>query len=315
MRRLTLFKMDIPYREPLRVTGLEFGVSHGTPTAAIVGSTRGDEVQQAFICANLVAGLKELEEGGALAEGSRILVIPCTNPLSLNVGSRFWPADGTDINRLFPGKADGETTELVAAGVFASLRGSAYGLQLCSFNQQGDFLPHVRVTRAGAVSEESLAIAGDFGLPCVVSRDPTPFDTGTLNYSWQSHGTNAFSLYSATTDRIDRTSAEQVIESVLRFLAARGILRTRVPRGSVSRQLDERELVDVRTMTGSGYLENNVVVGETVEKGQELGRVLDGLDAHVRERLVAPTSGRIFFCRTQALIQQRMVVYRIAPEA
>ena len=288
MRRLTLFKMDIPYREPLRVTGLEFGVSHGTPTAAIVGSTRGDEVQQAFICANLVAGLKELEEGGALAEGSRILVIPCTNPLSLNVGSRFWPADGTDINRLFPGKA---------------------------VNQQGDFLPHVRVTRAGAVSEESLAIAGDFGLPCVVSRDPTPFDTGTLNYSWQSHGTNAFSLYSATTDRIDRTSAEQVVESVLRFLAARGILRTRVPRGSVSRQLDERELVDVRTMTGSGYLENNVVVGETVEKGQELGRVLDGLDAHVRERLVAPTSGRIFFCRTQALIQQRMVVYRIAPEA
>ena len=49
MRRLTLFKMDIPYREPLRVTGLEFGVSHGTPTAAIVGSTRGDEVQQAFV--------------------------------------------------------------------------------------------------------------------------------------------------------------------------------------------------------------------------------------------------------------------------
>ena len=313
MRRLTLFKLEIPYREPLRVEGFEFGAHRGMPSCAIVGSTRGDEVQQAYVCAHVVERLRQLEEREAIREGARILVIPCANPLSMNIASRFWPTDGTDINRCFPGDAFGETTERVAAGIFAAVRGSRFGIQLASFNQQGDFLPHVRVTRVGDLSDESLFMARDFGMPCIVSRDPTPFDTGTLNYSWQEWGTPAFSLYSQTTDRIDRPSAELVVSAIMRFLAAHGMAGRRGADGSESVRFDESALVDVRTEGSSGYLDSLVKPGDIVRKGQELGLVLDAFDAHVREALIAPVAGRIFFCRVKALIQQRMVAYRIAP--
>lgn len=313
MRRLTLFKLEIPYREPLRVEGFEFGERMGLPRCAIVGSTRGDEVQQAYVCAHVVKRLQRLEERGAIRKGVRILVIPCANPLSMNIDSRFWPTDGTDINRCFPGDAYGETTERVAAGIFAAVRGSEYGIQLASFNQQGDFLPHVRVTRVSTLSDESLFMARDFELPCIVSRDPTPFDTGTLNYSWQEWGTHTFSLYSQTTDRIDRPSAELVGSAIMRFLVAHGMVVERVSRGDESTRLDESALVDIRTEASSGYLESLVEPGERVRKGQGLGRVLDAFDAHVRERMVSPITGRIFFCRVGPLIQQRMVAYRIAP--
>ena len=314
MRRLTVFRLDVPYREQLRIDAFEFGAQQGTPTCSIVGQMRGDEVQQAYTCARLVERLQRLEERGGIGQDTRILVIPCANPFSMNVASRFWPADDTDINRRFPGNVQGETTERVAAGIFEAVRGSAFGIQLASFNQAGDFLPHVRVTRVNEVSEESLTMAGDFRLPCVVSRDPTPFDTGTLNYSWQEAGTHAFSLYTRTTDRIDRPSAKLVDGAILRFLAGRGIVSGNTDGGTDSLRLDESELVDVRTEEFSGYLDGRVKPGDIVGKGQELAVVRDAFDAHVRERLVAPIDGRIFFCRVKALLQQRMVAYRIAPE-
>ena len=315
MRRFTILRLDVPYREPLHIEGFEFGGRQGVPTCSIVGQMRGDEIQQAYSCASLVERLQHLEERGQIRKGVRILVIPCANPLSMNVSSRFWPADGTDINRRFPGDIQGETTERVAAGIFGAVHGSSFGIQLASFNQQGDFLPHVRVTRAGDISDESLAMATDFRLPCVVSRDPTPFDTGTLNVCWQEWGTHAFSLYSRTTDRIDQPSSALVGSATLRFLARHDIISGRFGNGTDSMQIDESELVNVRTEEFSGYLDGRVKPGDVVEKGQELGIVRDAFDAHVWERLVAPVAGRIFFCRAKALLQQRMVAYRIAPIA
>ena len=38
----------------------------------------------------------------------------------MNIGKRFWSADNTDINRMFPGYNLGETTQRIAAGVAAS---------------------------------------------------------------------------------------------------------------------------------------------------------------------------------------------------
>ena len=314
MRRMTIYRLDVPYREQFRIEGFEFGAETDSPTCSIVGQMRGDEVQQAYTCARLVERLQRLEERGSIRNGARILVIPCANPYSMNVASRFWPADGTDVNRRFPGDARGETTERVAAGIFDAVRGSDFGIQLASFNQEGDFLPHVRVTRAGEVSEESLAMADDYRLPCVVSRNPTPFDMGTLNYSWQEAGTHAFSLYTRTTDRIDRSSAKLADQAILRFLAAHEIVSGKIDGGTDSLRIDESQLVDVRTEEYSGYLDSRVKPGDTVEKGQELAVVRDVFDAHVRERIVAPVAGTIFFCRVKALLQQRMVAFRIAPE-
>ena len=315
MRRLTLFRLDVPYREQLRVEGFEFGDQTAPLTCSIVGQLRGDEVQQAYTSARLVERLQHVEERGGIRKDTRILVIPCGNPFSMNVSNRFWPADNTDINRRFPGNARGETTERVAAGIFDSVRGSTFGIQLASFNQEGDFLPHVRVTHAGSMSIESLAMAADFRLPSVVSRNPTPFDMGTLNYSWQKAGTHAFSLYTRTTDRIDRPSATLVESAVMRFLASHDIVAGNPTGGVDSIRFDESELVDVRTEEASGYLEGSVKPGDTVEKGQELAVVRDAFDGHVRERLMAPVRGRIFFCRVKALLQQRMVAYRIVPES
>ena len=57
MRKTEIYTMGSPYREDLRITGYTFG--HGKKAACIVGSIRGNEIQQLYICSQLIRKLNE----------------------------------------------------------------------------------------------------------------------------------------------------------------------------------------------------------------------------------------------------------------
>lgn len=116
MRKTTIYKIQGLYRDKFRVTGYEFG--EGEKALCIVGSMRGNEVQQLYCCSRLVKKLKQLETEGKLTPGYQILVIPCVNPYSVNILKRFWTVDNTDINRMFPGYDLGEPLTYANTAVF-----------------------------------------------------------------------------------------------------------------------------------------------------------------------------------------------------
>ena len=196
MREEVLFTLDTPYRQPLAVKGWRFGDPE-RKSLAVVGDLRGNEVQQMYICSQLIRALETLEEEGKLAPDCGVLVIPCANQFSMNVGRRFWAADNTDINRMFPGYDGGETTQRIAARIFATIQGYEYGVHFTSFYLPGNCLPHARIMETGYQRPEA---ALDFGLPYILLRKPQPYDTTTLNYNWQIWDTQAFSLYTRETD-------------------------------------------------------------------------------------------------------------------
>ena len=211
MRRIRIFEMPSLYREPMIITGYRFG--KGEKSAAIVGAMRGNEIQQLYICSQLVRRLKTLEQEGLLTAGHAVEVIPCVNPSSVNIGKRFWAMDDTDVNRMFPGYDKGETTQRIASGLFQHLIGWKWGIQFASFYLRGDFVPHVRMM---STDWSDAQTACDFGLPYVFVREPLPIDTTTLNYNWQIWDTRAYTILTSETDRIDVVSAEIAVNSVLR---------------------------------------------------------------------------------------------------
>ena len=192
--------MPSPFRDTFHITGYRFG--QGAKSLAIVGAMRGDEIQQQYICAQLVRQLARLEQQGQLDGDQEILVIPSVNPFSMNIEKRFWAMDGTDINRMFPGYDQGETTQRIAAALFEQIKGYTYGIQLASFYIPGDFVPHVRLMRTGYEDTEGAKL---FGMPYITLRQPLPFDTTLLNYNWQIWGAKAFSIYAGQTNHVGHT--------------------------------------------------------------------------------------------------------------
>lgn len=313
MEKLSLFELDTPYRERLTIEGFAFGPADAETSVAIVGSMRGNEVQQTFICAALVKRLKEMEAEGELTGDVRLMVIPTVNSFSMNIAHRFWPMDNTDINRMFPGYDQGETTQRIADGLFRSIKDFTYGIQLCSFYLPGEFEPHVRVTDTGVIDlERSWELAQTFKFPYAVLKDPAPFDTTTLNYNWQVWNTYAFSLYSAATDRIDMASAKFTINCVLRFLHGVGATTVEVEPSCETKLVKESELVNVRT-SRAGFFKCVKPIAARVTCGDVLAEVLSPDDCSVRETLLSPCDGVVFFHHEAVLVNGDTIAFKIAP--
>lgn len=307
MEKELIYTIPSIYRDDFRIHGYRFG--NGEKTLCIVGSTRGNEYQQVYTCSQLIRTLKELELEGKLFENKEILIIPSLNPCSMNIEKRFWPTDNTDINRMFPGYALGETTQRIAAGVFDKISVYKNGIQFTSFYMPGRFCPHVRMMKTGY---ENVEKARQFGLPYIVLKVPKPYDTTTLNYNWQLWETDAFSLYGTSTDQLDEDSTQEIIHCILRFMAANHMLKDDYSAPKESRVVSDREMLSVRPKK-SGIYKSMVSVQDRVKKGDILAYVLDTCEGGIIEELTAPADGVIFFEHDKPLVYANTAVIKLLP--
>lgn len=308
MRQSVIYEIPSLYRENFRIHGYTFG--QGEKALCVVGSLRGNEYQQIYTCSQLVKALKRAEQRGELCPGKEILVLPSLNPYSMNVGKRFWPTDNTDINRMFPGYDQGETTQRIADGVFRQISQYENGIQLASFYMPGQFLPHVRMMRTGF---ENVEKAKEFGLPHIILRDPRPYDTTTLNYNWQIWNTNAYSIYTTTTASIDEVSADLAVRAILRFLSREGVLDHPVGGGCLSQVWEDSALASVRPRY-AGIFRPLCKPGDRITAGDPLAEILDPGEGSALERLLAPCDGVVFFLHSDPMTYANTAVVKLLPE-
>ncbi|MDD5948435.1 MAG: M14 family metallopeptidase [Lachnospiraceae bacterium] len=308
MEQNTVFEIKALYRDDYRVTGYTFG--SGEKSLCVMGSMRGNEFQQIYVCSQLIRKLQELEKKGRILDGHQILVIPCGNPYSVNIKKRFWSIDNTDINRMYPGYDLGETTQRIAAGIFETVKQYRYGIQFASFYMPGNFVPQVRMMKTG---NENVELAKQFGLPYVVLHHPRPFDTATLNYNWQMWNTDAFSIYTSSTKDVDKVSARQAVAAILNFMSKQEIIRYKGYEGYISRVVESTEFVNVRTGC-AGFFEGQVSVGEKVEPGQVLARIMDPYLGVQKQEITAPVEGTVAFAHNETMAYQNTAVFKLIPE-
>ena len=225
----------------------------------------------------------------------------------MNIGKRFWATDNTDINRMFPGYSEGETTQRIAGGVFEAIQGYSYGIQFPSFYIPGDFVPHIRMMETGF---QNPSLANLFGLPYVVIRKPKPIDTATLNYNWQIWNTNAFSVYTSATDYIDEASARMAVASVLRFLTRMGILRYTSHSGYIASVLREDDLTNVKNDL-PGLYRRHVDPGQEVHRGDVLASIIDPLEGEIISQILSPTDGIVFFAHHAPTVMEGTIIFKI----
>ncbi len=308
MIKKTLFQIDTLYRQPISVEGYCYG--EGELSACVVGSMRGNEIQQLFTASQIIRTLTQLEGLNMIRQGKSIMVVPCVNQFSINVKKRFWATDNTDINRMFPGYDLGETTQRIADSLFKHIQDYQYGFHLASFYLPGDFLPHIRMMDTGYQDE---ALASCFDMPYVVLRKPQPYDTTTLNYNWQVFGTDAFSVYTKETEEIDVESARLAVHAIIDFLCRRDILNAPVKEHEPAVLVREEALQTVHSPCGGMFIQR-CTLGAQLQKDEILAEILDPFTGGISAVIKAPQAGRLFFSHKAQLISEHDVAFRLIPE-
>lgn len=307
MKRFDIVTLESPNRAPLRIEGFLFGEENSEgPSVAIIGAMSGDHINQLYVASGLVDYLRTKEEEGKIV--GRILVIPAVNAYALNMGEKNWPLDKTDLNMMFPGYAQGETTQRIASRLFGELKGYDYGIILEGRRDQGMCLPYVKIIKS---DYEDMESAQDLGMRFIHYRPYSPIETVMLQYNWQLWGTKALSVVFGKNGAIDHSASSEVQGALVRLMSKRGILDLPVFDGFAS-NIIHPENITLLKASYAGIFDSALTCGSSIEKGDVLGRITDALSGKKLEKIIAPVGGVLTCQYSHPLIFQNSIAFRIA---
>jgi len=310
MTRHTLVNLASPSRDAFRVEGFRFAPrqhNDADTSVAIVAGLNGHELAQMHAAAQLVNFLQTHQAEDPHFITGEILIVPAVNTFGFNMGERHWPLDKTDINAMFPGFDQGETTQRIAHHLFEHLKGFEWGIELEDRRDQYDCMPYVRMINSGF---EDKKAASYFGLQFAHHRDFVPSDAGSLQYNWSVWHTKSYGLVFGNKQQIDNHTTHQILDSLIRFLAKVGAIRSKIFEGYATNIITQDAITLIPSQR-AGVFEPRQRVGSFVKKGDLLGKVFDALDGSVREKIYAPVDGLITCHYHYPLIYQNTIAYRM----
>jgi len=307
MKRIEILKLKSLSRAPMLVEGFLFeGSDPDAPSVAVVGAMEGATILPLYAASKLVDFLQNSLDPERIT--GNILVVPSVNHYALNIDERFWPLDKTDINMMFPGFGEGETTQRIAHKLFEALQGYDYGIILETRTDLATCLPYVKLFKTGF---EDIESAKTLGMRIIHHREPESIETVSLQYNWQLWETKACSVICPYETQVDTDSGSLILDSLVNFLSRNGIIRYETFNVYDSTVIT-RERIQVIQSLHSGIFIPTKKPGTTVAKGETIGTIVHALEGDVVHRFLAPCDGLITCCYKKALIFENAVAYRIA---
>lgn len=306
-----LLLMTAPVRDNFDIPCHEAGPKESHPGAAFVAGLHGDEINGIFILSRLADFLNGVEAGRfpGLKLLRKVLIIPAVNVLGVNLRSRTWPFDKSDMNRMFPGNVSGETTQRIAMAVLEATKRADFRVDLHTSGTDFEELPQVRLY---SPTDEQREAARHFGLQAIMERSISPVFTTTLMHAWQVWPGQSFLLRVGQGGTVQLGHCQQVFRGLVSFLGRVGILE-----GASIAEADEepslfRKGSSIRVYAGrAGTFVSDRQVGRWVRKGQELGYIYDSFSGNVIEKVEAPENGLLTGIRRHPLLFEGDLLLRV----
>ncbi|MEE2748124.1 MAG: succinylglutamate desuccinylase/aspartoacylase family protein [Candidatus Thermoplasmatota archaeon] len=266
-------------------------VIHGTkpgPVLALTAGIHGDELNGVSVVHHLIHGDDHVAgtdddriDRGELA--GTLICVPVVNIEGMLLEQREAP-DNRDINRLFPGKEDGNQSQRIAHALFQSVvKRADFLIDLHSAPHSRTNLPHVRANFDDA---KCMELARSFGTHIVLhSSGPK----GSLRREASSVGTPTILLEAGTAHRFEIDAVVAGIEGVLNVMGHLDMIKRDNLQPAV--RLLVRRSKWARAEAG-GLLYSLVKAGDHVKKGQKIALVTDPLGAKTHT-IESPRTGVI----------------------
>ena len=255
------------------------------PTLVVTAGIHGAEYASIEAALLLGRSLKPDELRG------RIIVIPIVNMPAFQARSIYvCPLDGKNLNRVFPGKPDGTASEQIADWLFQNaIKQADYYVDLHGGDLVEALIPFTIYHASGneAVDQRSKQLAKVFGIPYVVRSE-----TEGSTYSAAARAGIPSMLAEAGGQGLGPPDAVGALTTGMnRLMRYLGMLDGPAPEPLPTQTLDK--FVWLRS-EHDGFYYLDVQVGDSVNEGQQLGRVTD-FEGEILQNVVAPVTGRVLF--------------------
>jgi len=311
VREDTVLTLRLPFREQLAVHRTVFEGGDG-PRVAVVSGLHGDELEGLYVTHRLAAWLEGLLGERPDALRGTVALYPAVNPLGIDTLTRGVPPTGTDLNRSFPGRADGVVPQRIAHALMDALAGSALVVDVHSSNVFLREIPQVRINQAFA--DRLLPLAATMNLDVVWVHGSLTVLEATLAHSLNERGIPCLVAEMGVGMRVTPAFAEQLLVGIVRTWQTLGVLAEDLELPPLTHEplLADDGNVHYLNADVSGLFVPVIHHWTGVRAGQLLGRIVSPHRGHTAGEVLSPVDGALFTLREYPLVYEGSLMARIA---
>jgi predicted deacylase len=286
------------------------------PTLGILTTIHGDETFPLMAVRELLGSLDLSRLSG------RVAAIPVANPLAVSVFGRQTPEQHgkTDLHEVFPGNAEGNVTQRLAAAISKNLLDHVDALVDIHCGGLGGRLQNRADLDASASSDvyrRSLDLCKAFNAPFVHSNNLAGTAARYCNgKNIPTTNPEVGGVYLGPDS--DREYMDLLLGGLRSVMASMSMIEP--VRDAPKKQLlfEVKSRFEVNPGVG-GYLRSNFDrpsdLGKRIEKGTKLGEMIDIHTLDVVEELNASVTGYLFFSRYSGVVDAGTKAFALAEES
>ena len=304
----TIAQVALPIDEILRIKKRRIQPDHHVENPkriSIVTGIHGDELEGQYVCFELA---RRIEENKKYLNGI-VDIYPAMNPLGIDSITRGIPAFDLDMNRIFPGNAEGNMTELLAANILKDVEGSDVVLDIHASNIYLTEIPQIRINKLH--KKMLIPLAQNCNVDFIWIHEASTVLESTFAYSLNLVKTPCLVVEMGVGMRITKEYGDQLVDGIFNLMNSLGMWTGEV--NKVRKPIISENAEDVSFINASsgGLFIPDVKHCEKLSKGDRIGRIIDPLSGRVLQNVDSPVDGILFTIREYPIVDEGSLIGRL----
>ena len=297
--------ISLPVDETFRIRKNRVENRSRTKRFSLVTGIHGDELEGQYVAFRINQILRENID---CVDGI-VDIYPGMNPLGVDSVTRGIPAFDLDMNRIFPGRSDGDMNEYVASRLIDDIAGSDLVIDIHASNIFLTEIPQIRINEISA--DRLVPLARKANVDLIWVHGAATVLESTLAYALNDRNTPTLVAEVGVGMRITKEYGDQLTAGILSLLKELGIYSGECPEVREPVISSDPDDVIFLNAPSSGIFIQTAHHGAILEKGEEVGIIVNPLTGDVLSRMVSPERGWLFTIREYPVTDQGSLIARI----
>ncbi|WP_304153040.1 M14 family metallopeptidase [Megamonas hypermegale] len=301
---VTISNIPLPIDEHYMIKKQRLSSGDSQTRLCIVSGIHGDELEGQYVCYKLQEKLGKL-----IGSWNGIVdIYPCLNPLGVDSITRKVPMFDLDMNRIFPGDAQGSMVEYVTKCIIDDIVGANLVIDIHASNIYLREIPQIRINERQ--KEKLLPMAKWLNMDYIWVHSASTVLESTFAYSLNEQWTPTLVVEMGVGMRLTPSYGDRLCDGIFNAMIHLGMME--IQKLSIKKPIISTDgQVHFLNASCSGLFIPLAHHENLVHKNDLIGRIVNPLNGTVESEVLSPCDGLLFTLREYPIVNEGNLLGRL----
>lgn len=301
---VTISNIPLPIDEHYMIKKQRLSNGDSQTRLCIVSGIHGDELEGQYVCYKLQEKLGKL-----IGSWNGIVdIYPCLNPLGVDSITRKVPMFDLDMNRIFPGDAQGSMVEYVTKCIIDDIVGANLVIDIHASNIYLREIPQIRINERQ--KEKLLPMAKWLNMDYIWVHSASTVLESTFAYSLNEQWTPTLVVEMGVGMRLTPSYGDRLCDGIFNAMIHLGMME--IQKLSIKKPIISTDgQVHFLNASCSGLFIPLAHHENLVHKNDLIGRIVNPLNDTVESEVLSPCDGLLFTLREYPIVNEGNLLGRL----